>query len=316
MEEGFDRYTFQFAELSGKADFCAFGKVTRDFLHGFRQSKHYEVMLSAFLHRLFEDPELISPANLKSLENALVERANTLLSEERARDKDRLVKGRKPVYELQQESEESEEEEPVITEEELHRQEEERLEREMREEERLAAREEERRRNEEVLRARARQVDTKAMEEMLQNAVVLNPGHLKPKMGGKQQQQQKKQVTEEELREMESQVAVLMKEKERLQTVLQTSEEELPAKLTEAKEELATAEAKVNSHDGATASKKAPMQPKQINARAAELKQKLSKLTVERTRLALQMKAEPHPLREELLSVLQSRDEAQLKLDA
>ncbi|ORC91025.1 uncharacterized protein TM35_000074490 [Trypanosoma theileri] len=313
MEEGFDRYTFQFAELSGKVDYCAFGKVTRDFLHGFRQSKHYEVMLSAFLHRLFEEPELVSPANLKSLENALVDRANAILSEERAKDKDRLAKGRKPVYELQ-ESEESEEEEPVLTEEELRRQEEERLERELREEERLAAREEERRRNEEALRARARQVDTKAMEEMLQNAVVLNPGHLKPKTGGKQQQQ-KKQVTEDELREMESQVAALMKEKERLQTVLETSEEELPAKLTEAKEQLAAVQAKPKSQDGATTSKKAPMQPKQINARAAELKQKLSKLTVERTRLALQMKAEPHPLREELLSVLQTRDEAQLKLE-
>ncbi|RNF24088.1 uncharacterized protein Tco025E_02645 [Trypanosoma conorhini] len=316
VSKNIDRYTFELADPSGVANFTAFGKVTKDFLHAFAETKHYEALLSAFLQALFVDPNAISEKNYRELESGLVARVNAFLADERAHDKDRLLKGRKPVFDLAEEEEEDQEEaEPVLTEEELRQQEAERLERERQEEERLAAREEERRRNEELLRSRARQVDAKAMEKVLQGAMLLNPGNQKAKGGGKQQQQ----VTAEELREMESQVAHLMKEKERLQAVLHTSEDELPARLEGANKELEEVLAQLGGGGGGAgggAAKATPMQPKQLNARFAELKQKLSKQTMERNRLALQLKAQPHPLREEILSVMQKRDEAQIKLNA
>nr|AGN32960.1 hypothetical protein [Trypanosoma rangeli] len=315
VSKNIDRYTFELADPSGVANFTAFGKVTKDFLHAFAETKHYEVLLSAFLQHLFVDPNVISEKNYRDLENGLVARVNAFLADERAHDKDRLLKGRKPVYELGEEEEEDQDEaEPVLTEEELRQQEAERFEREQQEQERMAAREEERRRNEELLRLRARQVDAKAMEKVLQGAVLLNPGKQKAKSGGKQQQQ----ITMEELREMESQVAHIMKEKERLQSLLHTSEDELPARLEAAKKELEEVFAQLRGEGGASegASSATSMQPKQMNARFAELKQKLSKQTMERNRLALQLKAQPHLLHEEILSVMQKRDEAQLKLNS
>ncbi|RNF05263.1 hypothetical protein TraAM80_04676 [Trypanosoma rangeli] len=315
VSKNIDRYTFELADPSGVAKFTAFGKVTKDFLHAFAETKHYEALLSAFLQQLFVDPNVISEKNYRDLENGLVARVNAFLADERAHDKDRLLKGRKPVYDLGEEEEEDQDEaEPVLTEEELRQQEAERFKREQQEQERMAAREEERRRNEELLRLRARQVDAKALEKVLQGAVLLNPGSLKAKGGGKQQQQ----ITMEELQEMESQVTHIMKEKERLQSVLHTSEDELPAKLEAAKKELDEVFAQLRGEGGANggAARATSMQPKQMNARFAELKQKLSKQTMERNRLALQLKAQPHLLREEILSVMQKRDEARLKLNS
>lgn len=312
-----DRFTFEFAELKGRSYYPAFGKITRDFLHSFRKNEHYELILSAFLQRLFAVPEHIDQENYKQLENALIGRVNDILAEERARDKERLAKGRKPVYELQEEEEDydDEEEEVVLTEEEQQRLEAERLERERREEERLAAREEERRRNEELLRSRARQVDADALAKVLEGAVLLNSGQARQKNGGKQHQQPA--ATMEDMREMTLQVAHLMKEKERLQTVLRIGEGEMPAMLEEARKELEAAELRLKdrSDAGGGAAKQAPLQPKQLAARIAELKQKHSKLSADRNRLLLQLKAQPHPLHEEILSVMQRRDETLLKLE-
>ncbi|ESS63655.1 hypothetical protein TCDM_08476 [Trypanosoma cruzi Dm28c] len=316
MLDKIDRYTFELADPIGRAEFAAFGRITKDFLRAFSENKHYEVILGAFLQQLFTDPVMVSEENYRQLESGLVERVNEILAEERAHDKERVLKGRKPVFDLAEDEEEEEEDgEPALTEEELRQQEAERLEKERLEEERMAAREEERRRNEEALRARARQVDSKAMEKVLQGATLLNPGSQKAKGGGKQQQQQQ-QTTPEELREVESQVARIMKEKERLQTVLHTSEDELPARLEDAKKELEAVLSKLSTQGGAvgSAAKLPSMQPKQMNARLAELKQKLSKQTMDRNRLALRLKAQPHPLHEEILSVMQKRDEAEIKL--
>ncbi|AAZ11761.1 uncharacterized protein TEOVI_000073200 [Trypanosoma equiperdum] len=317
-----DRYTFQFAELRGDSYYTAFGKITNSFLQMYRNTKHYELILTAFLNRLLEDPTKISSENYKILGDALMGCINTLVAERQAPEPIRRLKARGPDYRrwnendedevFEEESEEEYDEGPQISEEEQKKLEEDRIERERLEEERIAAREEERRRNEEELRSRARQVDRRAMSELLQHVAVMNPGQKKPK-GGKQQ----KQISAETVDDMEIQVTLLRKEKDRIQMVLQYSEEDLPSKLAEAKQQLDEVVSKLNAQGSAKKGDTgtANMGQKQLSSRLSELTQKQTKLTMERNRLALQLKTEPCPLREELLAVLKERDEAQVKVD-
>nr|CCC90923.1 conserved hypothetical protein [Trypanosoma congolense IL3000] len=317
MQSSDDRYTFQFAQLKGKSYYAAFGKVTNDFLHIYRNKKHYEVILTAFLERLFSDPSKLCQDDCKILVKSLQDRHNAHLAEKRAQDQVRVHKGRKPVYELPGDDYDydddyycgygEDEPEEVL---------EERYARQLEEEKRIAAREEERRRNEEELRARARKVDNSGFEELLQKGVVLNMGNDKKKGGGKQQHHHNA-VSAENLKNMERQVALLMKEKLRLQMVLQLNEEELQPKLTEIKEESEVLMSKLNASDNTTKGTTGgpAAQQKQITSRMAELTQKQTKLTMERNRLALQFKTQATPLREELLALLKQRDEVQVKID-
>ncbi|CCD12515.1 hypothetical protein, unlikely [Trypanosoma congolense IL3000] len=141
-------------------------------------------------------------------------------------------------------------------------------------------------------------------------------GNDKKKGGGKQQHNHNA-VSAESLKNMERQVALLMKEKLRLQMVLQLNEEELQPKLTEIKEESEVLVSKLNASDNTTKGTTGgpAAQQKQITSRMAELTQKQTKLTMERNRLALQFKTQVTPLREELLALLKQRDEVQVKID-
>ncbi|KAG8345223.1 hypothetical protein ERJ75_001240400 [Trypanosoma vivax] len=312
-EREIDSFLFEKATLKGKFDFSAFGKITNDLLNCYSDRKHGDAVLSSFLKTLYENGTHVSNENFNKLEEALSERVNTILADVRAQDKLRHLKGRKPVFELAEDEEDEDDMEPTMTEEEMLKQEQERMERERLEEERMAAREEERRLNEERLRMRTRQVDTGRIEKLLQEGAVINAEWVKSK-GGKQKQGQS-QVSVENMRDMELQVASLTKEKERLQLVIELDENELATRIAEAKAECDAAVTQLSMHapNASAEVSQVSMPHKQLTARIAELKQKISKLTMERNRLSLKLKAEPHPIREELLDVLKLRDESLLK---
>lgn len=314
-----DKYTFQFSDLRhGKAAALAMAKVTMDFIHYYHESPHYEQLLCAFIERLLEGDDAVNEESLKVLEASLIAQQADILKRERESDKDRKKWVPSAPVRNKIEEESSEEEEEYTSEERRRREqaEEERLKKQeeewQRANERFEALQRERMENEARLRERARKVDFSAFEQQLkqQGAVLVNPGANRQKKGGgggKQDQQ----MSEEEVGKLLQEVAEVMKEKERLNTVLHTSDEELPAALTAAKAELAEMEAK------AKALGDAPVKVPSLNkGQITQTQQKLSKQNIEKNRYALQLKAmEPNPIRTELLEVMQKRDLAAIRVE-
>jgi hypothetical protein len=316
-----DLYTFQYGELKkGQVYALAMAKVTENFVRSnFHSSPNYEKLLLSIFSHLTRDSSMDDKL-LYDFELALMARQNAVLKEERDNDKDRkkyVFENRAKGRDINEDSDSEEEE--VLTEEQLAERKRQQEEEEKRKEaeyleaqERFQAMLRRKEENEERLRSQARKVDAAAIERQLQSrgAVLLNEGTGAKKKGGKGGAKSG-QLSSKDAAKMKDDVALVMKEKARLETVLHTSDEELPAALEEAKKSLAEYEAK------AAAAGEPPAPTKEMSkGEVTQLQQKLSKQTMDKNRLALQLKAmEPNPVRDELISVLEQRDVLAVKVE-
>ncbi|CCW61738.1 unnamed protein product [Phytomonas sp. EM1] len=309
-----DRYTFQLAELkSTKSSALAFAEIAANFIRSYKDNKFYDVITSTIITTLLKSPNAVNEEVLKNMEAALVEQQGILIQKEREKEK-RPKKWVAEVYNSKIDEDSDEEVDEIDPDEmEQRRIAEEEAEKEAESEwelvrERTEAFLEQRKANEMLLAQKARQVDTKAFEDHLKNygAVLLNPGELNTKKGGKQGGKATSQISEEEVGKLYRDVAEVSKEKDRLKLVLSISDEEIPDKCKEVKQDLARLmeEAKekgpfVNVKAKTSLSK----------AQISQLQQKLSKQMIEKNRLALQLKAmEVNEARAELMRVLTERD--------
>ncbi|CAG9578204.1 conserved hypothetical protein [Leishmania major strain Friedlin] len=309
-----DIYTFQYGELKkGQTYALAMARVVDNFVHSsFHDSPNYERLLLSIFEHISKDPSM-DDKMLQALENALMARQNAVLKEARDNDKDRKkfvfekrTTGRDPNEDSGSDAEE-------VTEEELaarkaaQEAEEKRKEQEwIKAQERYAALQLQKRENEERLRAQARKVDIDAFQRQLQSrgAVLVDSGLPAKKKGGKGAAKVG-QLSAEDAAKMREEVALIVKEKERLDTALHTSDEELPAALEEARRSLA----EYKQRAAAIGEPAAPTK-EMSKGELTQLQQKLAKQTMDKNRRALQLKAmEPNPLRDELVSVLEQRDE-------
>lgn len=316
-----DIYTFQYGELKkGQAYALAMAKVTENFVRAnFHESPNYEKLLLSIFHHLTRDPSMDDKL-LHDFELALMARQNAVLKEERDNDKDRkkfVFENRATGRDINEDSESEDEE--ALTEEQLaERKKQQEAEEKRKEAEYLEAQERfqamlrRKEENEERLRSQARKVDTAAIERQLQSrgAVLLNEGTGAKKKGGKGGAKPG-QLSAEDAAKMKEDVALVMKEKSRLETVLHTSDEELPAALAEAKKSLAEYEAKA-----AAVGEPAAPTKEMSKGEVTQLQQKLTKQTMDKNRLALQLKAmEPNATRDELVAVLEQRDVLAVKVE-
>ncbi|KAG5472278.1 hypothetical protein LSCM1_03677 [Leishmania martiniquensis] len=320
MSSNKDTYTFQYGELKkGQTYALAMARVADNFVHSsFHDSPNYEKLLIAILEHISKDPSM-DDKMLQALEGALMTRQNAVLKEARDSDKDRKkfvfekrTTGRDPNEDSDSDAEELTEEELAARKaaeeaEEKHKEQE-----WLRAQERYAALQQQKLENEERLRAQARRVDLEAFERQLKSrgAVLLDSG-LPAKKKGSKGGGKAGQLSAEDAAKMKEEVALVMKEKERLDTVLHTSDEDLPAALEEAKKSLAEYEQK------AAAMREAAVPLKEMSrGEVTQLQQKLTKQTMDKNRRALQLKAmEPNPLRDELVSVLEQRDVLAVKVE-
>lgn len=315
-----DRFTFQYAELKrGNAPAQALAKIALEFLHTYSDSPHYEVLLSAFVERLAESDDAQCEEAWRNLSASLVERQHSLLEEERKREqRPKKWAPNKPVKDIINDS--SDDEAAELTPEEIERREKEKEEAERAKEEEwrriqehMEKLERQKAENEARLAAKARQVDTKAFEEKVkqEGIVLLNPGDTKGKKGGGKGGKEQA-LSAEEVGKLHQEVAEVMREKESLKTVLSTSDDELPAKIEDAKKELAKVEAEAKAM-GKLENKKAKEMAK---GQITQLQQKLSKQTLERNRIALQVKAlDPNPQRDELVELLTQADKIAVSIE-
>ncbi|KAL7708502.1 hypothetical protein N2W54_000877 [Lotmaria passim] len=319
MSSDKDIYTFQYGELKkGQAYALAMAKVTENFVHAnFHDSPNYEKLLLSIFDHLTRDLS-VEDRVLHDFELALIARQNAVLKEERDNDKDRkkfVFENRATGRDINDDSESEEDE--ALTEEQLEERKRQQEEEEKRKEaeyleaqERFQAMLRRKEENEERLRKQARKVDAAAIERQLQSrgAVLLNEGIGAKKKGGGAKPGQ---LSAEDAAKLKDDVALVVKEKARLEKVLHTSDEELPAALAEAKRSLAEYEAKA----AAIGTPAAPT--KEMNkGEVAQLQQKLTKQTMEKNRLALQLKAmEANPARDELLAVLEQCDVLAVKVE-
>ncbi|CAJ1030326.1 hypothetical protein, conserved [Leishmania lindenbergi] len=322
MPSNKDIYTFQYGELKkGQIYALAMARVTDNFVHSsFHDSPNYERLLLSIFEYISKDPSM-DDKMLQALENALMARQNAVLKEARESDKDR----KKFIFEKRltggDPNEDSDSDPEEVTEEELgarkaaQEAEEKRKEQEwIKAQERYAALQQQKLDNEERLRAQARQVDIDAFERQLKSrgAVLVDSGLPVKKRAGKGGAKAG-QLSAEEVAKMKEEVVLVMKEKERLDTVLHTSDEELPAALEEAKKSLAEYQKKAAAAIGESAAPTKEMSKGEVT----QLQQKLTKQTMDKNRRALQLKAmEPNPLRDELVSVLEQRDVLAVKVES
>ncbi|KAG5473047.1 hypothetical protein CUR178_02963 [Leishmania enriettii] len=315
-----DTYTFQYGELKkGQIYALAMARVADNFVHSsFHDSPNYEKLLISIFEHISKDPSM-DDKMLQALENALMTRQNAVLKEARDNDKDR----KKFVFEKRttgrDPNEDSDSDAEGVSAAELaahkaaEEAEEKRKEQEwLKAQQRYAALQQQKLENEERLRAQARQVDIDAFERQLKSrgAVLLDSGLPAKKKGGKGGAKAG-QLSAEDAAKMKEEVALIMKEKERLDTVLHTSDEDLPAALEEARRSLAEYKQKA-----ATIGESAAPAKEMSKGEVTQLQQKLTKLTMDKNRRALQLKAmEPHPLRDELVSVLEQRDALVVKVE-
>lgn len=321
MSSDKDIYTFQYGELKkGQVYALAMAKVTENFVRAnFHNSANYEKLILSVFDHLSRHPSMDDKL-LNGLELALMARQNAVLKEERENDKDRkkfVFENRAKGRDVNEDSESDAEE--VLTEEQqaerkrLAEEEEKRkaaayIEAQERFEAMLRRKEE----NEARLKSQARKVDTAAIERQLQSrgAVLLNEGIGAKKKGGKGGAKPG-QLSAEDAAKMKDDVALVMKEKARLETVLHTSDDELPAALEEAQKSLADYETRAAAL-GEPAAPTAEMSKGEVT----QLQQKLTKQTMDKNRLALQLKAmEPNPVRDELVAVLEKRDVLAVKIE-
>ncbi|TPP45627.1 hypothetical protein CGC21_35090 [Leishmania donovani] len=273
-----DIYTFQYGELKkGQTYALAMARVADNFVHSsFHDSPNYEKLLLSIFEHISKDPSM-DDKMLQALENALMARQNAVLKEARDNDKDR----KKFVFEKRTTG------------------------RDPNEDSGSDAEELQKRENEERLRAQARKVDIDAFQRQLQSrgAVLVDSGLPTKKKGGKGAAKAG-QLSAEDAEKMKEEVALIVKEKERLDTALHTSDEELPAALEEARRSLA----EYKQRAAAIGEPAAPTK-EMSKSEVTQLQQKLAKQTMDKNRRALQLKAmEPNPLRDELVSVLEQRD--------
>ncbi|TPP43449.1 hypothetical protein CGC20_7415 [Leishmania donovani] len=273
-----DIYTFQYGELKkGQTYALAMARVADNFVHSsFHDSPNYEKLLLSIFEHISKDPSM-DDKMLQALENALMARQNAVLKEARDNDKDR----KKFVFEKRTTG------------------------RDPNEDSGSDAEELQKRENEERLRAQARKVDIDAFQRQLQSrgAVLVDSGLPTKKKGGKGAAKAG-QLSAEDAERMKEEVALIVKEKERLDTALHTSDEELPAALEEARRSLA----EYKQRAAAIGEPAAPTK-EMSKSEVTQLQQKLAKQTMDKNRRALQLKAmEPNPLRDELVSVLEQRD--------
>ncbi|KPA83036.1 hypothetical protein ABB37_02762 [Leptomonas pyrrhocoris] len=318
-----DTYTFQYGELKrGQVYALAMAKVTENFLRAnFHDSPNYEKLLLSVSGHLTRDPSMDDKL-LHGFELALMTRQNAVLKEERDNDKDRkkfVFENRAKGRDVNDDSESEAEEEGLTTEEQLAERKRQQEEEEKRKEaefleaqERFQAMLRRKEENEARLKSQARKVDTAAIERQLESrgAVLLNEGLGAKKRSGKGSPKPG-QLSAEEAAKMKVDVALVMKEKTRLDTVLHTSDEELPAALAEAKKSLAEYTQKT-----ATLGEPASPTKEMSKGEVTQLQQKLTKQTMDKNRLAMQLKAmEPNPVRDELVAVLEQRDVLAVKVE-
>lgn len=308
-----DIYTFQYGELKkGQTYALAMARVADNFVHSsFHDSPNYEKLLLSIFEHISKDPSMDDKV-LQALESALMARQNAVLKEARDNDKDRKkfvfekrTTGRDPNEDSGSDADEVTEEELVARKaaqevEEKHKEQE-----WIKAQERYAALQLQKRENEERLRAQARKVDIDEFERQLQSrgAVLVDSGLPAKKKGGKGAAKAG-QLSAEDAAKMREEVALIVKEKERLDTVLHTSDEELPAALEEARRSLTEYKERV-----AAIGEPAAPTKEMSKSEVTQLQQKLARQTMDKNRRALQLKAmEPNPLRDELVSVLEQRD--------
>ncbi|KAK7200655.1 hypothetical protein NESM_000121900 [Novymonas esmeraldas] len=321
MSSNKDLYTFQYGELKkGQTYALAMAKVADNFVHAnFHASPNYEKLLVSIFHHLSKDPSM-DDKMLQALEGALMARQNAVLKEERDKDKDRKkfvfenrAKGRDVNEESESDAEEATEEELAARKAEKEAEEKRKEQEWAKAQERYAALQQQKQENEERLRTQARQVDIGDFERQLKSrgAVLVNSG-LPVKAKGGKGGAKAGQLSAEEAAKLKEDVALIVKEKERLDTVLRTSDEELPAALEEAKKAL-----DVLQQQAAAAGEEPAASGKEMNkGEVAQLQQKLTKQTMEKNRLALQLKAmEPNPVRDELIAALEQRDVLAVRLE-
>ncbi|KPI88728.1 hypothetical protein ABL78_2188 [Leptomonas seymouri] len=316
-----DIYTFQFGELKkGQAYALAMAKVTENFVHSnFHKSPNYEKLLLSIFDHLSRDPSMDDKL-LHGFELALMARQSAVLKDERDNDKDR----KKFVFENRAKgrdiNEDSESDAEVLTEEQLEERRKQEAEEEKRKEaeyleaqERFQAMLRRKEENEARLKSQARKVDAAAIERQLQSrgAVLLNEGigvKKKNNKGGAKPGQ----LSAEEAAKMRYDLALIIKEKARLETVLHTSDEELSVALEEAKKSLIEYEQKAAAFGELAAP------AKEISkGEVVQLQQKLTKQTMDKNRLALQLKTmDPNPIRDELVAVLEQRDVLAVKVES
>ncbi|CCW67967.1 unnamed protein product [Phytomonas sp. Hart1] len=309
-----DHYTFELAELNAtRSSALAFADIAANFIRSYRDNKFYDVITSTVIANLFKCPKSLNEEVLKNMEGALIEQQTILIQKEREREK-RPKKWVPTVYKSKID-EDSDEEAVEIDPDEVERlriaEEEAQKQMELewqRSEERYQSLQQQRKANEELLAQKARQVDSKAFEDKLKSggAVLLNPGTMNTKKGGKQGGAAASQLTEEEIGKLYRDVAEVVKEKDRLKTVLSLSDDEVPEKLKETQQDLAKLMEEVKKKEPFLNMKaKSSLSKAQIT----QLQQKLTKQMVEKNRIALQLKAmEVSEERTELVRVLAQRD--------
>ncbi|GET90641.1 hypothetical protein, conserved [Leishmania tarentolae] len=319
MSDNKDIYTFQYGELKkGPTYALAMARVTDNFVHSnFQNSPNYEKLLVSVFGHLLKHSSMTDKM-LQALENALMARQNAVLKEARDNDKDRKkftfekrTMGRDPNEESSSDTEELTEEE-LAARKAAQEEEEKRKEQEwIKAQERYEALQLQKRENEERLRAQARKVDIDAFERQLKSrGAVLIDSSLPAKQKSGKGTAKAGQLSAEDVAKMREEVALVMKEKDRLDTVLRTSDEDLPTALEEARRSLA-------EYEQRAATITEPTAPTEMSkGEMTQLQQKLTKQTMEKNRRALQLKAmEPNPLRDELVSVLEQRDVLAVKVE-
>lgn len=306
-----DRFTFQFAELKrGNLSALALGHIALDFIRSYRDNPHYEELLSELVRGLSEHEDTHTSKVWRDLAQSLSQRQHALLEE--ARKSERRPKKWMPNKPVKDTINESSDEDAVSDVDSVELEERRKMEeaaQKAQEEEwkriqdRMDALERQRAQNAAELAAKARQVDATALEEKLKQgaAVLLNAGKSQEKKRGGGKGGKEQALSAEEIGSLYKEVAEVMKEKESLRDVLSASDDDLPAKIEEAKKELARVKAEAEAK-GNLDNKKAKEMPK---GQVTQLQQKLQKQSLERNRLALQLKAlEPNPQRDELVELL------------
>eukprot|EP00796_Vickermania_ingenoplastis_P011660 gene11660-8043_t len=323
-----DKTTFQFGELRlGLAAAHAYAGMVVNFIRHYKglsdggsRNLYDRVLNAIFTEFMAEESLPHSSQAYQGVLTALSKRQAEVLEKERQRERrKKKVTTTHRIIDLNASTESDEEDELSPEERQKRRQEEEEKSKQAyleqcRKEEEL---EEERMRNEAALKARERKVDASAMEQLLQNAEVLNEGgwgkgRKNNKKGGKGGKQSNN-MPQEEVNALAETLDRARSEREILQELIAMNVDQLPEALVKLQAEVKQLETEAESK------KVANLPPRHAGTmtkgQMAELQGKVKKQTQERNQLLLQLKALEGPeLSAALVAAVQRNGELKREL--
>lgn len=320
-----DKTTFQYGELrAGNAAARAYANMVTKFVHQFANTAPmptssstatqvasynegvalYHALLHQIFDRLLQDEGLPRDEKmLKALDEALTEKKNALLEEERRRTrKQPKARQLQRVVDLNASSDSDssdDDEETAAAKAKAKAEEEERKKEAYLEQCRLEeTRELERLENEEQLKERMRQVDTKAFEDAIQQGKVelLNEGGFgggknQKKSGGKKGgggNNKNNNVSQEEVDQLMENLSRVQLEMEWANEIQEKSMEEVPATLASWKEVVEALEARRRE---SSIPDTPPQAPEMKKGQMTEAQTKLSKQTMKKNQLLLEIRS-------------------------